>query len=224
MFGFRKKEPKGEPVPPLTISSSCDQLASARTRGGLGAAIAKIVLAYSPRDLQQMKWNFSESIRDISPEYRKQLEDLITGHLHGTYQKIRLMDQQGAFAHMDENIPINAQDYWTMVAQQCPAGGDEGARLRFLKFLIAGFCMFVILQPGHPVGMPFPGGDKVEIIDGVYYCPGREKANDVDSALCPFCPALQTPEVGYLKPPVNASGHRKQEYIDHIHKGHHFNG
>jgi len=47
--------------------------------------------------------------------------------------------------------------------------------------------------PGHPVGMPFPGGGKVEFIDGAYYCPVRMKANDVDAALCPFCPALKTP-------------------------------
>ena len=73
--------------------------------------------------------------------------------------------------------------------------------------------MFVQGLPGHPVGMPFPGGDKVEVIDGIYYCPVREKANDVDAALCPFCPALQTPEIGYLKPPVNASKNRKQEFI-----------
>ena len=96
--------------------------------------------------------------------------------------------------------------------------------LRFLKFLLAGFCMFVQELPGHPVGMPFPGGDKVEIIDGTYYCPVREKANDVDAALCPFCPALQTPEIGYLKPPVNASKHRKQEFIRETYDRHHFNG
>jgi hypothetical protein len=72
--------------------------------------------------------------------------------------------------------------------------------------------------------MPFPGGDKVEIIDGTYYCPVRDKANDVDAALCPFCPALQTPEIGYLKPPVNASRHRKQEYIRETYDRHHFNG
>jgi uncharacterized protein (UPF0305 family) len=224
MFGFRSKEQKDERQSAGTTGSRCARLASTETRGDLGATIAKIVLAYSPRDLQQMKRNFSVSIRDISPEYRRRLEELIIGHLDGTYQNLRLMEQQGSFAHMNEPLPEIAKEFWTMVAGQCPDEKDEGSRLRFLKFLLAGFCMFVQGQPGHPVGMPFPGGDKVEIIDGVYYCPVREKANDVDSALCPFCPVLQTPEIGYLKPPVNASGHRKQEYIDHIHKGHHFNG
>ena len=107
------------------------------------------------------------------------------------------MNQQGNFTRMREPLAANAGDYWKMVAVQCAAGDDEQIRFRFLKFLLAGFCMFVQELPGHPVGMPFPGGDKVEIIDGIYYCPVREKANDVDAALCPFCPALQTPEIGY---------------------------
>lgn len=206
------------------IRDQCVLLQKKRIRGELGAAIAAIVLSCSPRDLVQMKWNFSEKIRDISPEYRKKLKETLTGHLHGTYQNLRLMHQQGAFPAMTEPVLGSVPAYWVMVAGQCMSGDDEELRLRFLKFLLAGFCMFVQRLPGHPVGMPFPGGDKVEVIDGVYYCPVRDKANDVDAALCPFCPALQTPEIGYLRPPVNASGHRRQEYIGHVYEYHHFNG
>jgi len=219
-FPAIKREKNFIPV----IRDQCVLLQKMRTRGELGAAIASIVLGYSPRDLQQMTWNFSEKIRDISPEYRKKLEETITGHLHGTYQDLRLMNQQGAFFAMAEPVTDPVPAYWPMVAGQCMSGDDEEIRLRFLKFLLAGFCMFVQRLPGHPVGMPFPGGDKVEVIDGVYYCPVRDKANDVDAALCPFCPAFQTPEIGYLRPPVNASEHRKQEYIGHVYEYHHFNG
>jgi len=203
---------------------TCDKLALCTTQGGLGTAIAQLVLSYSPRDLQQMRWNFSDNVRTIEPEYRKKLEEIITGHLHGTYQDIRLMEQQGVFEGMREPVPKNSPAYWAMVAGQCAAGDDEDLRLRFLKYLLAGFCMLVQGVPGHPVGMVFPGGDKVEVVDGVYYCPVRTKANDVDSALCPFCPALQTPAVGYLKPPVNASEHRKQEFIRNCYDFHNFNG
>lgn len=207
-----------------TIRNSCALLASAGTRGELGAAIAQIVLTFSPRDLQQMRWNFSASVQDIPTAYRRHLEELITAHLHGIYQNILLMNQRKIFSGMNEPLPAHAHAYWTMVSAECSGEGDGGSRLRFLKFLLTGFCMFVQGLPGHPVGMAFPGGDKVEVVEGIYYCPAREKANDVDSALCPFCPALPPAEVGYLKPPVNASRHRKQEYIDHIHQGHHFNG
>jgi len=204
------------------IAVTCSHLRLMTTRGELGQAIAAIVLTYSPRDLELMRWNFSEAVREIHPELRKILEESITGHLFGTYQALRVMNQQGSFLPMEEPLATGTGDFWKMVQAQCRAGNNF--RLRFLKFLLAGFCMFVQKLPGHPVGMPFPGGDKVAVIDGVYYCPVREKANDVDAALCPFCPALQTPEIGYLNPPVNGSRNRKQEFIRNCYDHHHFNG
>jgi len=125
---------------------------------------------------------------------------------------------------MNQPLEKKTEEYWTMVTCQCRSGDEEQVRLRFLKFLLSGFCMLVQEIPGHPVGTPFPGGDKVEIIDGTYYCPVRDKANDVDSALCPFCPALQTPEVGYLKPPVKGSDHRKKEFLRQTFDRHYYNG
>ncbi len=206
------------------IAGICSRLGSLKTRGELGQAIAGIVLSYSPGDLERMRWNFSGAIKDINPELRKKLEETITAHLHGTYQALRLMNQQRNFARMREPLAKDAGAYWKMVAVQCSPDDAEKVRLRFLKFLLSGFCMFVQELPGHPVGMPFPGGDRVAIIDGIYYCPVREKANDVDSALCPFCPALQTPEMGYLKPPVKGSRHRKQEFLRQTFDRHHYNG
>lgn len=217
-------EPAGsqEPVA-AAISRDCARLKAAGTRGELGATLARVVLLYSPRDIRQMEQNFGKSVRDLAPEYKKELEEAITGHLLGTYQAIRLMDQQGTFRTKPEPVTGHEKAYWDMVTAQCrPGSGD--LRLRFLKFLLAGFCMIVQQEPGHPVGMRFPGGDRVESTDGVYYCPVREKAGDVDSALCPFCPAKQTPEVGYLKPPLKGSEHRKQEFIDNCYRYHNFNG
>ena len=205
-----------------TIRSDCAKFTTAFTTGELGSLISSVVLIYSPKDIEQMQRNFKEKIRDISPEYRNRLEPKITEHLQGTWQTMRLMQQQGAFAPMKEPVPVEVKSYWEMVVVQC-SQGDE-IRLRFLKFLIAGFCMFVRHEPGHPIGTPFPGGDTVKYIDGVYYCPVREIANDIDTALCPFCPAHQTPAIGYLRPPVNPSSHQKQEFIRNCHDFHNFNG
>ncbi len=206
------------------IAHECSTLGSKKTRGELGTAIAAIVLSYSPRDVQQMRRNFSRTIRDFPPEYRERLEETVVGHLHGTYQAVRRMQELRNFSRMREPLAPEATGFWKMVAAQCAAGDEEQVRARFLKFLLEGFCMFVQGLPGHPVGMPFPGGDRVAVVEGVYYCPVREKANDVDAALCPFCPALQTPEIGYLKPPVKGSEYRKQEFIRTTYEHHHFNG
>src|SRR5512136_760224 len=88
MSGSKSPATTGRSIEAGKIRGECDLLSSQKTRGDLGKAIAQIVLAYSPRDLQQMRWNFSEKIRKIDPAYRKRLEETITGHLHGTYQNV----------------------------------------------------------------------------------------------------------------------------------------
>jgi uncharacterized protein (UPF0305 family) len=210
--------------PLMEIGTECSRLGAARTRGDLGALIAPLVLSFSPRDLRQMVRNFSLQIADVEPGYRSRVTEKVSEHLMGTYQRVRLMAQQGSFSSLQDPLCASASRFWDMVAGEChePAGND--VRLRLLKYLLAGFTMFVLGEPAHPVGTPFPGGDTVQLHERMYYCPVREKANDVGGALCPFCPAVQTPSVGYLRPPVNGSEHRKQEFLRTTYDHHHFNG
>ena len=206
------------------IAASCDRLGAARTRGELGSQIAPLVLSFSPQDLRQMIGNFSRQIADVEPGYRSRVTEKISEHLLGTYQRIRLMSQQGSFSPLQDPPEASVPRYWVMVAGECRGSPGRDTRLRFLKYLLAGFTMFVLREPAHAVGTPFPGGDAVDFVEGVCYCPVRKNASDVGGALCPFCPALQTPPIGYLKPPVKAGGHRKQEFIRNTYDHHHFNG
>ena len=112
-----------------SVSRDCTRFKTQRTRGELGAALARVVLLYSPRDIRQMEQNFGNSIRDLTPEYRKELEDAITGHLLGTYQMIRLMGQQGTFRTKTEPLTEHEHAYWDMVIAQCrpgPASSGSG--------------------------------------------------------------------------------------------------
>lgn len=67
-----------------------------------------------------------------------------------------------------------------MVEATCLAHDGEQC-LDLLYYLLA-----------HPVGIPFPGGFEVEVRSGEYVCPVRERADDVENALCPYCPAKQS--------------------------------
>jgi hypothetical protein len=60
-------------------------------------------------------------------------------------------------------------------------------------YLMAAFAMYVLDEPGHPVGMPFPGGETVRKASGKFYCPIREKEEEIFFSICNFCPALQEP-------------------------------
>jgi uncharacterized protein (UPF0305 family) len=59
------------------------------------------------------------------------------------------------------------------------AAGSSG-RLRALKYLVAGFTMYIPEEPAHPAGTPFPGGYTVEVCITV-----RAAQGEVDAALCP---------------------------------------
>jgi uncharacterized protein (UPF0305 family) len=59
---------------------------------------------------------------------------------------------------------------------------------------MAAFTMSVLDEPGHPVGMPFPGGFSVEHRGSDYYCLIRDKEKEIFYSICNFCPAHQTEE------------------------------
>ena len=226
LFPFLKPGKPADEKSCSAIAMDCRDLASAATQGDLGEKIASIVLRHSPSDIQQMKRNFETKVKDLSPDYRERLTRKITEHLLGTYQRIRLDSQQGIFRTLQQPVNREQQKYWEMVAGQChdEDAGADAPKIRFLKYLLAGYSMLVVGEPGHPVGTPFPGGDEVEFTDGIYYCPVRDKAGDVDSALCPFCPARQTPSIGYLRPATKPSERNRQEFIDNCYRYHNFNG
>lgn len=222
---FFSRKPGSPELPSIPVARQCLDLKEAKTRGDLGAKIARLVLAHSPSDIQQMKRNFETKVQDLTPEYRDRLTKKITEHLLGTYQRIRLDEQQGVYKTLHQPVMEEQKKYWEMVTGQCgEADGGDVPAIRFLKYLLAGYCMLVLEEPGHPVGTPFPGGDEVEFTNGVYYCPVREKAGDVDAALCPFCPAQQTPGIGYLRPATKPTERNKQEFIDNCYRYHNFNG
>ena len=107
----------------VTITQKCLNLQKAENRGELGVRIAFLVLQHSPADIQQMKQNFNNKIRNIPPEYRDRLTKMITEHLLGTYQRIRLLEQQGAFKAMHEPLTDQQKKYWDMAGEQCQVIG-----------------------------------------------------------------------------------------------------
>lgn len=110
-----------------------------------------------------------------------------------------------------------------MVRDQCRAdSSSDDLRLGSWKYLLRHH-RDRPPRTGHASRHPVPtGGDEVQLIDGVY-CPVRDKANDVGGALCPYClPGRLRDQCP--RPPVNASEHKKQEFIDNCFAVHNFNG
>ena len=53
------------------------------------------------------------------------------------------------------------------------------------------YTTFILDEPIHVVGTPFPGGFKVKYENGTYLCPVKEKQKDNPGAVCGFCIAKQ---------------------------------
>ena len=124
---------KGKVTGTHSIADACRRLSSLLMRGDLGLAIADIVLTYSPNDLKQMKVNFSGKIDSLSPDYKKELEETIAVFLDGTYQNIRLMNQQGSFATIQEPVSDQAQyGGHRQTARQDAYGNDPADGQRFV--------------------------------------------------------------------------------------------
>lgn len=85
----------------------------------------------------------------------------------------------------------------TLKIQQKEAEQDSKEHLRFFKIykLITIYTTFILDEPVHPVGMPFPGGFKIKYEDGIFYCPVKESQKDNPGAVCGICIAEQDKDV-----------------------------
>ena len=166
----------------------------ASSRGALAVVIAEEVATYSLHDLQQLRASVERDLRHVPTHYRAKLEPKMMEHLFGTHHQVILRHRKGRFDDLRGPVEGKLGEFCDLLLG-LPDREDEDdrdPRLVLLYYLIAAFTIFVLELPGHPVGTPFPGGFIVEEREGTYYCPVREKEDDVETSICPFCPAEQS--------------------------------
>ena len=170
----------------------CTRLRSAKTRAELAAILYQEVSRYSLSDLQAVRGRVERDLRFVPPAYRQRLYPRLVEQVFDTHHALISTIRQGRLRVGGEPLPPEYEEFCDMVERTCLAGEEDEQHLELLYFLLAAFNIFVLDLPAHPVGTPFPGGFMVEIRNGEYLCPVRDKANDVENALCPYCPAKQS--------------------------------
>jgi hypothetical protein len=191
-----------EDVP--AIRSIADRLRNARSRGELGTLVAHEVLTYSLFELQVIGGRLNNEIDRLPSPYRERLRPYFKEQLFGAHHRLIAMHRGGEFACLPDpvNDPATFGAFCDMVPSGCFAWDDwhernphfRQPRNRLFYYLISAFTMFVLEEPGHPVGMPFPGGFTVEQRGRDYYCLIRDKEKEVPHSICNFCPAQQSEE------------------------------
>lgn len=186
----------------MEIEAICKRGGAARTRGELAVAIGDAVARYPSFDLQVIGGRLKNEVDRLPPPYREAIRPYFVEQIFGAYHELMVMRRNGAFARMRTPIadPDLCRAYWEMVPRGCTAWDERPERHaqlstprhRFFYYLVAGFSMFVLDRPGHPVGTPFPGGFRVEASRGRFLCPIREKEGDLWYSICNYCPADQS--------------------------------
>lgn len=188
-----------------TIREITARLQSAQTKGELGTVVAQEISAYTMFDLQIIGGRLNSDIEKLPSPYREAIRPYFREQLFGKHHRLIAMERDGSFGRMTG--PIRDREmflkFCAMVPEGCFVWEDAGVRNpyfqnpknRLFYYLIAAFTMFVLEEPGHPAGMPFPGGFSVEQRGRDYYCLIRDKEKDVFWSICNFCPAHQTEEL-----------------------------
>lgn len=195
------------------ITMVCTVLSDAKSKNQLFDVIVCEVEKYPLKTLMKMMANITEKTVYINEGYRRRLLKKIHEQIFDTQRTIKAMKDKRNYSDYRSAPANNSSEYWLMVLEACRAKASESdPHLLFLKYLLAGFSMFVLGEPGHPVGTPFPGGHMVEKDYGDYYCPVRDKADDVLYSICHFCPAKQSPEFMLLYTKKQRDKRKKNVY------------
>ena len=127
--------------------------------------------------------------------YRPYSQDLLNQY-HAFLSDIR-SGKAAAGEIRDRNL---WDEFWRRAEESCfseavsensPEVGIGTPAAKFFYRMVYGYAMLIAGLPGHPVGMPFPGGWKVLEEGGEILCPIRDKEKDLPQALCNYCPAVQ---------------------------------
>lgn len=183
------------------ISSVSEDLAletsASLATGKIAAALGK----YTQTDLQYIGGHIRLEIEKLPNPYKTLYKPF----------GLDLLNQYGTFfadlraGTSPHEITDHAlwKEYWQNALGACAASeaaAHSAPRPEFDSFagkffyrLVYGYVMFLKEEPGHPVGMPFPGGLKIRIEGATVYCPIRDKEKDLPQALCNYCPAKQDP-------------------------------
>ena len=184
------------------IERTARRMTTAATKGELGSILAEEVGRYSIRDLQILGGRLYAEMNRLPSPYRERVRPYITEQLFGAHHRLLAMYRSGGFSSMTE--PITGRETFLGFCAMIPEGcfrWDESVeripfrftpRHRVFYYLISAFTIFVLDRPGHPVGMPFPGGFRVEERGGSFFCLIRDREKEVPFSICNFCPALQT--------------------------------
>ena len=155
-------------------------------------AVLEILKEYSGTisvfDLMAANAEMIEENKYVPGDYKEQVQGVYAKYFLGRIKEIR--DDTN---HYENNI--DNEEFIEAVATLKIYDEEESisskSKFPLIYGIVSIYTTFILNEPIHPVGTPFPGSLKVEEKDGVYYCPVKEANLDSPNAVCKMCIAEQ---------------------------------
>lgn len=134
-----------------------------------------------------------KNMEHVHPHYQEEYIKMYTeGYLKG-YRDVK-NDKTSYSGHVD--VVKLTEAIQLLQRQEELMKAEFGNNRSFKPYLIMSlYTTFILDEPVHPVGTPFPGGLKVRKEKDIYYCPVKENNEDNPLAVCGFCIAQQEPDM-----------------------------
>ena len=155
-------------------------------------SVLKILKEYcgtiSVFDLMEVNAEMIEESKYVQENYKHKSHEVYAKYFLG-----RIRDVRGDNTSYQHNI--NKEEFIDAVATLKSYHINESvtskSKFPLIYGIISIYTTFVLEEPIHPVGTPFPGSLKVEEKNGVYYCPVKNANMESPNAVCKMCIAEQ---------------------------------
>ncbi|HHT18653.1 MAG: DUF2115 domain-containing protein [Euryarchaeota archaeon] len=126
---------------------------------------------------------------------RTEREDYIARFTKAFFARIKDIKDDGTIytGEVDPDTLSEFLEIQNQLAQKSNSSDEEC--FHRIACVVATYTTFVREESIHPVGTRFPGGFTLQLVNGVYLCPVKDKQKDTPSALCRFCVAVQDESV-----------------------------
>lgn len=148
------------------------------------ASLRKAARDIPMADIMKARAFMIRSASGLPKKYREAYSTELFTHLYSIFAEISSSKKPA------KNENIDPEQYEELMRRLEEMGTSDDKNEEYFNKLVkitAPYLVFIAKRPIHPVGMEFPGGDRVLEKEGVYYCPVKDKQNNVEVALCKFC-------------------------------------
>lgn len=177
------------PINQIKDVLSCNELSQVKFL----KVLKKEARSISIGDIMQASSFMIKDARFVQSGYRK---EFIEAYSRGFITRIKEVKEY----QLDHDERLDLEEVndaiSLLLTQEEGRKGEDDFSPAFFRIyrVISLYTTFILDEPIHPVGTPFPGGFEVKVDGKTYFCPVKEGQKDNPRAVCGFCIAEQDPD------------------------------